>query len=62
LVNFKFGEVGISEAEGTMVCFFSLKKSRKDCLISRDVMAAGKVLVFMGVARRMGTIAKALGN
>ena len=29
-VNSKFGESGISEDEGTMVCFFDLKKSRKD--------------------------------
>ena len=38
-VNNKFGDVGIREADGTIVCCFSWKKSRKDCLISRDVMA-----------------------
>ena len=40
-VKSRFGEVGISEADGTMVCFFSAKKSRKDCRMSRDVMEQG---------------------
>ena len=38
LVNSKFGEVGIKEADGTMLCCFSLKKSRKDWRISCEVM------------------------
>jgi hypothetical protein len=40
-VKSRFGEVGISEAEGTMACFFSAKKSRKDCRMSREVMGRG---------------------
>ena len=38
LVNRRFGDVGIRDAEFTMVCCFSLKKSRKDCRISVEVM------------------------
>src|SRR6266403_2678162 len=33
-VNNRFGESGSRLEEGTMVCFFSLKKSRKVCRIS----------------------------
>src|SRR6266700_7716111 len=33
-VNKRFGESGSKLEEGTMVCFFSLKKSRKVCRIS----------------------------
>ena len=36
------GEVGINDAEGTMACFFSAKKSRKDCRMSREVMERGR--------------------
>jgi hypothetical protein len=34
LVNSRFGESGRRLAEGTMVCCFDLKKSKKDCRIS----------------------------
>jgi len=40
-VKSRFGEVGIKDADGTMVCFFSSKKSRKDCRISREVITRG---------------------
>jgi hypothetical protein len=33
-VNSKFGALGSKLAEGTMVCCFSRKKSKNDCLIS----------------------------
>src|SRR5580658_7249112 len=38
LVNNRFGESGISELDGTMVCCFDLKKSRNDWRMSADVM------------------------
>src|SRR5439155_11381527 len=38
LVNSKFGESGMSELDGTMVCCFDLKKSRNDWRISDDVI------------------------
>src|SRR5476649_2175006 len=38
LVKSKLGESGSRELEGTMVCCFSLKKSRKDWRISEEVM------------------------
>src|SRR5688500_1021949 len=34
VVNRRFGEAGIKLEEGTMVCCFDLKKSKKECLIS----------------------------
>ena len=37
-VNNKFGAVGSKLAEGTMVCSFSRKKSKNDCLISDAFM------------------------
>src|SRR5215217_873037 len=37
-VKSRLGEFGRSEPEGTMVCCFSRKKSRKDCRISAEVM------------------------
>ena len=37
-VNSRFGASGRSDDDGTMVCFFSRKKSRNDCRISVDVM------------------------
>src|SRR5438477_11075991 len=37
-VKSRFGESGRSDADGTMVCFFSRKKSRKDWRISAAVM------------------------
>lgn len=37
-VKSRFGESGIRLLEGTMVCCFDLKKSRKCCLIWADVM------------------------
>ena len=38
-VNSRFGEVGIREADGTIVCDFPAKNSKKLFLISADVMA-----------------------
>src|SRR5712671_4253407 len=38
LVKRRFGESGKSDDDGTMVCFFSRKKSRNDCRISADVI------------------------
>jgi hypothetical protein len=38
LVKRRFGAPGKSDDDGTMVCFFSRKKSRNDCLISAEVM------------------------
>src|SRR5438552_5521224 len=38
LVKSRFGASGKSDDEGTMVCFFSRKKSRNDCLIWAEVM------------------------
>jgi hypothetical protein len=44
LVESRPGESGIKLDEGTMVCPLDLKKSKKDCRISTDVMAnQGKV-------------------
>src|ERR1700710_769532 len=37
LVKSRFGESGKREELGTMVCCFSRKKSRKDCLIWAEV-------------------------
>src|SRR5947207_16006776 len=37
-VKSRFGESGSSDAEGTMLCCFSRKKSRKDWRISAAVM------------------------
>src|SRR5439155_26296759 len=41
-VKRRFGASGNSDDDGTMVCFFSRKKSRNDCLIYAEVMV-GKV-------------------
>src|ERR1700736_1995394 len=38
LVKSRFGASGKSGEDGTMVCFFSRKKLRNDCLISAEVM------------------------
>src|SRR5205823_13517400 len=38
LVKSRFGASCRSDDDGTMVCFFSRKKSRNDCRISADVM------------------------
>jgi hypothetical protein len=38
LVKRRFGASGNSDDEGTMVCFFSRKKSRNDCLICAEVI------------------------
>src|SRR5437867_1166824 len=38
LVKRRLGESGRSDDDGTMVCFFSRKKSRNDCLIWAEVM------------------------
>src|ERR1700731_3096539 len=38
LVKRRLGASGKSDDDGTMVCFFSRKKSRKDCRISAEVM------------------------
>jgi len=38
LVNSRLGELGSRLAEGTIVCRFSRKKSKKDCLISEAFM------------------------
>src|ERR1700719_4327542 len=40
LVKSRFGESGRSEDDGTIVCCFSRKKSRKDLRISAEVIAA----------------------
>jgi len=40
LVNKRFGESGISEDDGTMVCCFDLKKSRNDWRICVDVIGS----------------------
>src|SRR6266481_865689 len=37
-VKSRFGASGRSDDDGTMVCFFSRKKSRKDCRVSAEVM------------------------
>ena len=37
-MNRRFGDVGISDADGTIVCPFELKKSRKLFLISVEVI------------------------
>src|SRR5437867_5321841 len=39
LVKSRFGESGRSDDDGTMVCCFSRKKSRKDCRICAEVIA-----------------------
>jgi hypothetical protein len=39
LVNSRLGESGIKLEEGTMVCPLDLKKSKKDCRISTEVIA-----------------------
>ena len=39
LVKSRFGESGMSDDDGTMVCCFSRKKSRNDWRISADVIA-----------------------
>src|SRR5437764_4083676 len=57
LVKSRLGESGISDADGTMLCFFSRKKSRKDWRISAAVMN-GRMLARSEAAvydRRMGT-------
>jgi hypothetical protein len=41
-VKSKLGAVGMSEADGTMLCFFEAKKSRNDWRISAEVMANNK--------------------
>ena len=38
LVKNKLGESGSRDDDGTMVCCFSRKKSRNDCLICAEVM------------------------
>src|SRR5438552_15964886 len=38
LVKSRFGASGSSDEDGTMVCFFSRKKSRNDCRISAEVI------------------------
>ena len=38
-VNKRFGESGINEDDGTMVCCFDLKKSRNDWRISVEVIS-----------------------
>src|SRR5438105_11459826 len=38
LVKSRFGASGMSGDDGTMVCFFSRKKSRNDCRIWAEVM------------------------
>src|SRR6476660_4028552 len=43
LVNSRFGESGSNDAEGTMVCSFSRKKSRNDWRISAAVMIGSNV-------------------
>src|SRR3954471_12499197 len=43
LVKSRFGESGRSDDEGTIVCFFSRKKSRKDWRIWALVIMAGGV-------------------
>jgi hypothetical protein len=37
-VNKRLGDSGRSDDDGTMVCFFSRKKSRNDCRICAEVM------------------------
>src|SRR5437762_8914827 len=41
LVNSRLGESGSSDDDGTMVCCFSRKKSRKDWRSCADVMRCG---------------------
>jgi hypothetical protein len=48
-VNRRFGEVGNKLAEGTMVCCFSRKKSRKDCLTSKAVFNVKILLILRGL-------------
>src|SRR5436305_14284419 len=38
LVKSRFGASGSRDDEGTIVCFFSRKKSRNDCRICAEVM------------------------
>src|ERR1051325_677468 len=42
LVNKRFGESGMSDEDGTMVCCFDLKKSRNDWRICDEVITAKK--------------------
>jgi hypothetical protein len=55
-VNRRFGESGMSELDGTMVCSFDLKKSRNDWRIS--------VLVIIRAPRRLllGEVGKINGH
>ena len=62
LVNIRFGEVGMTDEDGTMVCSFSSKKSRKDCRISLEV----RTLIFKKKLRRKireaGAVARGFGR
>src|SRR5437763_8222072 len=51
LVNSRFGESGSSDEEGTIVCCFSRKKSRKDWRIWALVIMAGRGYRGSGWAR-----------
>src|ERR1035437_4349428 len=50
-VNSRLGAVGMSEADGTMVCCFDLKKSRNDWRISALVIFRGRWHKTMAAAK-----------
>src|SRR6266550_6917793 len=49
LVKSRFGASGSRDDEGTMVCFFSRKKSRNDCLICAEVINQKLSATFLGM-------------
>ena len=64
LVNSRFGESGMSDEDGTMVCPFDLKKSKKLWRISADVIVktlmrlnvkSGRKLAGKPGAKRVGS-------
>src|SRR6266566_3707087 len=48
-VKSRFGASGKSDDEGTMVCFFSRKKSRNDCRICAEVINPKLSATFLGM-------------
>ncbi len=49
LVKSRFGASGRSDDDGTMVCFFSRKKSRNDCRICAEVINPKLSATFHGM-------------
>ena len=48
-VKSKLGASGKSDDDGTMICFFSRKKSRNDCLICAEVINPKLSATFLGM-------------